>query len=107
MRIQIVSGNGSVTLDANQDVTVAGSELSAVKDLTLIGKNVNVAPGADAIQTRSRRSSSRFGVSLNPSIGRCSGQCDGDSQPKHEQRELCGRSASGGTRHGTGRCCSL
>ncbi|GAB2895439.1 hypothetical protein GCM10027093_33700 [Paraburkholderia jirisanensis] len=64
MRSQIVSGNGNVTLDANQDVTVAGSDLSAGKDLTLIGKNVNLDPGTDAMQTSASQSSSQFGVSL-------------------------------------------
>ncbi|MDR6388448.1 hemagglutinin repeat-containing protein [Paraburkholderia phenoliruptrix] len=64
MRSQIVSGKGSVTLDAYQDVTVAGSELSAGKDLTLIGKNVNLDPGTDATQSSASQSSSQFGVSL-------------------------------------------
>ncbi|WP_408128812.1 hemagglutinin repeat-containing protein [Paraburkholderia strydomiana] len=64
MRSQIVSGNGNVTLDAYQDLTVAGSELSAGKDLTLIGKNVNLDPGTDATQSSASQSSSQFGVSL-------------------------------------------
>ncbi|CAG4926267.1 hemagglutinin repeat-containing protein [Paraburkholderia gardini] len=64
MRSQIVSGNGNVTLDANQDVTVAGADLGAGKDLTLIGKNVNLDPGTDAMQNSASQSSSQFGVSL-------------------------------------------
>ncbi|KWO60428.1 filamentous hemagglutinin [Burkholderia territorii] len=64
MRSQIVSGNGNVTLDAKQDVTVAGSDLSAGKDLTLIGKNLNLDPGTDATQSRMSQDSSQFGVSL-------------------------------------------
>jgi len=64
MRSQIVSGNGNVTLDAKQDITVAGSDLSAGKDLTLIGKNLNLDPGTDAMQSRMSRDSSQFGVSV-------------------------------------------
>ncbi|CAG9241132.1 tRNA nuclease CdiA-2 [Burkholderia diffusa] len=64
MRSQIVSGNGNVTLDAKQDITVAGSDLSAAKDLTLIGKNLNLDPGTDATQSRMSQDSSQFGVSL-------------------------------------------
>ncbi|MGP8485712.1 hemagglutinin repeat-containing protein [Paraburkholderia fungorum] len=64
IRSQIVSGKGDVTLDANQDVTVAGADLSAGKDLTLIGKNVNLDPGTDATQSSASQSSSQFGVSL-------------------------------------------
>ncbi|MGZ2747200.1 hemagglutinin repeat-containing protein [Burkholderia stagnalis] len=64
MRSQIVSGNGNVTLDAKQDITVSGSDLSAGKDLTLIGKNLNLDPGTDATQSRMSQDSSQFGVSL-------------------------------------------
>ncbi|WP_241019568.1 hemagglutinin repeat-containing protein [Burkholderia sp. Ac-20345] len=64
MRSQIVSGKGDVTLDAKQDVTVAGSDLSAGKDLTLIGKNLNLDPGTDATQSSMSQSSSQFGVTL-------------------------------------------
>lgn len=64
MRSQIVSGNGNVTLDAKQDITVAGSDLSAGKDLTLIGKNLNLDPGTDATQSRMSQDSSQFGVSV-------------------------------------------
>ena len=64
MRSQIVSGSGNVTLDAKQDVTVAGSDLSAGKDLTLIGKNLNLDPGTDATQSSMRQDSSQYGVSL-------------------------------------------
>ncbi len=64
MRSQIVSGNGNVTLDAKQDITVSGSDLSAGKDLTLIGKNLNLDPGTDATQSRMSQDSSQFGVSV-------------------------------------------
>nr|WP_235513426.1 hemagglutinin repeat-containing protein [Burkholderia pseudomallei] len=64
MRSQIVSGNGNVTLDTKQDITVAGSDLSAGKDLTLIGKNLNLDPGTDATQSRMSQDSSQFGVSV-------------------------------------------
>ncbi|WP_080433649.1 hemagglutinin repeat-containing protein [Burkholderia ubonensis] len=64
MRSQIVSGKGDVTLDAKQDITVAGSDLSAGKDLTLIGKNLNLDPGTDATQSRMTQDSSQFGVSV-------------------------------------------
>ena len=64
MRSQIVSGSGNVTLDAKQDITVAGSDLGAGKDLTLIGKNLNLDPGTDATQSSMRQDSSQYGVSL-------------------------------------------
>ncbi|CAB3716389.1 hemagglutinin repeat-containing protein [Paraburkholderia rhynchosiae] len=64
IRSQIVSGNGNVTLDARQDVTVAGTDLSAGKDLTLVGKNVNLDPGADAQQSSMSQSASQYGVTL-------------------------------------------
>ncbi|NML35547.1 beta strand repeat-containing protein, partial [Paraburkholderia antibiotica] len=64
MRSQIVSGNGSVTLDAKQDLTVQGSDLAAAKDLTLIGKNVNLDAGTDAQQSSLSQSASQFGVSV-------------------------------------------
>ncbi|MGF6244870.1 filamentous hemagglutinin [Paraburkholderia sp. GAS38] len=64
IRSQIVSKSGDVTLDANQDVTVQGSDLSAGKDLTLIGKDLNLDPGNDATQSSVSQSSSQFGVTL-------------------------------------------
>jgi filamentous hemagglutinin len=64
IRSQIASQNGNVTLDAKQDLTVQGSDLSAGKDLTLIGKNVNLDAGTDALQNSMSQSSSEFGVSL-------------------------------------------
>jgi filamentous hemagglutinin len=71
IRSQIASQNGNVTLDAKQDVTVSGSDLSAGKDLTLIGKNVLLDAGTDAFQDRSSASSSQFGetVALGGVIG--------------------------------------
>jgi filamentous hemagglutinin len=64
IRSQLVSGSGDVTLDAKQDVTVQGSDLSAGKDLTLIGKDLNLDPGGDATQSSASQSSSQFGVTL-------------------------------------------
>ncbi|WP_253185617.1 hemagglutinin repeat-containing protein [Burkholderia plantarii] len=64
MRSQIVSGQGDVTIDARQNITVAGADLGAGKDLTLIGKNVILDPGTDASQSSASQSSSQFGVSL-------------------------------------------
>ncbi|CAG9229903.1 hypothetical protein PSAB6_50283 [Paraburkholderia sabiae] len=64
IRSQIVSGNGSVTLDAQQDLTVQGSDVYAGKDLTLIGKNLNLDPGTDAQQSSMSHSASQYGVSL-------------------------------------------
>ncbi|MBB3005271.1 filamentous hemagglutinin [Paraburkholderia tropica] len=64
MRSQIVSGNGNMTLDAKQDVTVQGSDLSAGGDLALTGKNLNLDPGTDGTQSSASQSSSQFGVSL-------------------------------------------
>lgn len=64
IRSQIVSKNGDVTLDASQDVTVQGSDVSAGKDLTLIGKDLNLDPGNDATQSSMSQSASQFGVTL-------------------------------------------
>ncbi|WP_246641537.1 hemagglutinin repeat-containing protein [Paraburkholderia edwinii] len=64
IRSQIVSGNGNVTLDAKQDVTVQGSDLYAGQDLTLIGKNLNLDPGTDAQQSSMSQSASQFGVTF-------------------------------------------
>jgi filamentous hemagglutinin len=64
IRSQIVSGKGNVTLDANQDITVQGADLSAGKDLTLRGKNLNLDPGTDATQSSMRQDSSQYGVTL-------------------------------------------
>ncbi|MFM0389617.1 hemagglutinin repeat-containing protein [Paraburkholderia dipogonis] len=64
IRSQIVSGKGNVTLDANQDITVQGADLSAGKDLTLIGQNLNLDPGTDAQQSSMSQSASQYGVTL-------------------------------------------
>ncbi len=64
MRSQIVSGSGNVTLDAKQDLTVAGADIGSAKDLTLIGKNLNLDPGTDATQSSMSQDSSQFGVTL-------------------------------------------
>lgn len=62
IRSQIVSGNGSVTLNAKQDLTVQGTDLSAGKDLTLMGQNVKLDAGTDATQSSMSQSASQFGV---------------------------------------------
>ena len=64
IRSQIVSQSGNVTLDAKRDVTVQGSDLSAGKDLTLIGANLNLDPGTDAQQSSLSQSASQYGVTL-------------------------------------------
>jgi filamentous hemagglutinin len=71
VRSQIVSGNGTVTLDAKQDVTVVGSDLGAGQDLTLIGKNLHLDPGTDATQSQARQRGSQFGltVALGGAVG--------------------------------------
>ncbi|WP_206957312.1 hemagglutinin repeat-containing protein [Trinickia acidisoli] len=62
IRGQIVSANGNVSLDAKQNLTVQGSDLSAGKDLTLMGQNVSLDAGTDAMQSSMSQSSSQFGV---------------------------------------------
>jgi filamentous hemagglutinin len=64
VRSQIVSTNGNVTVDANKNVTVQGSDLTAAKDLSVIGQNVYLDPGADATQTSTSQSSSQYGMTL-------------------------------------------
>lgn len=64
IRSQIVSTNGNVGLAANQDVTIQGSDLAAGKDLTLVGKNVNLLPGVDATQSSIDQTASQYGVTL-------------------------------------------
>lgn len=62
IRSQIVSGNGNVSLNAKQDLTVQGTDLSAGKDLTLMGQNVKLDAGTDATQSSMSQSASQFGV---------------------------------------------
>jgi filamentous hemagglutinin len=64
MRSQIVSQSGSVSLSANQDITVRGADLAAATDLTLIGKNLNLDPGTDAVQNSASQSSSQYATSV-------------------------------------------
>ncbi|WP_197387260.1 hemagglutinin repeat-containing protein [Ralstonia pseudosolanacearum] len=64
IRSQIVSQNGNVTLDAKQDVSVQGADVTAGKDLTLIGKNLNLDPGTDGTQSSAQQSASQYGVTL-------------------------------------------
>ncbi|AET91688.1 filamentous hemagglutinin family outer membrane protein [Burkholderia sp. YI23] len=64
IRSQIVSGNGSVTAVAKDDINVQGSDLTASKDLTLIGRNVNLDAGADATQSQMSQSMSQYGVTF-------------------------------------------
>jgi filamentous hemagglutinin len=64
IRSQIASMSGDVTLHAKQDVTVAGADLSTGKDLTLIGKNLNLDPGTDTQQSRMSQRASQYGVTL-------------------------------------------
>ena len=62
IRSQIVSKNGNVSLRAQQDLTVQGSDLSAGKDLSLTGLDVKIDPGTDAAQSSMSQSASQFGV---------------------------------------------
>ncbi|SAL64007.1 filamentous hemagglutinin outer membrane protein [Caballeronia arvi] len=64
IRSQIVSGNGSVTAVAKNDINVQGADLVASKDLTLMGRNVNLDAGADATQSQMSQSSSQYGVTF-------------------------------------------
>ena len=72
IRSQISSGNGNLTLDAKQDISVQGSDLSAGNDITLIGQNVNLDAGTDASQQRETHNSSQVGVTM--SVGGIAGQ---------------------------------
>ncbi|WP_116136922.1 hemagglutinin repeat-containing protein [Trinickia diaoshuihuensis] len=64
VRGQVVSADGNVSLKAKQDLTVEGSDLSAGKDLSLIGQNVKLDPGTDALQNSMSQSASQFGVTV-------------------------------------------
>ncbi|AMP16359.1 hemagglutinin repeat-containing protein [Collimonas pratensis] len=72
IRSQIVSQNGSVTLNAKQDITVKGSDLSAANNLTLIGQNLNLDPGQDSSQSQQAQHSSQYGVTV--ALGGVAGQ---------------------------------
>ncbi|WP_211474738.1 beta strand repeat-containing protein [Collimonas humicola] len=74
IRSQIVSQNGSVTLNAKQDITVKGSDLSAANNLTLIGQNLNLDPGQDSSQSQQAQHSSQYGVTV--AIGGVAGQIE-------------------------------
>ncbi|MGB7192392.1 MAG: hemagglutinin repeat-containing protein [Collimonas pratensis] len=74
IRSQIVSQNGSVTLNAKQDITVKGSDLSAANNLTLIGQNLNLDPGQDSSQSQQAQHSSQYGVTV--ALGGVAGQVD-------------------------------
>lgn len=64
IRSQIASQKGDVTLDAKQDVTLHGADVTAGQDVTLIGKNLNLDPGQDATQSSMSQSASQYGVTL-------------------------------------------
>lgn len=72
VRSRIVSKNGNVSLDAKQDLSIQGADLSANIDLTLIGQNVSLDAGTDASQHIETHRSRQVGVTT--SIGGVAGQ---------------------------------
>ncbi|WP_329956603.1 beta strand repeat-containing protein [Collimonas humicola] len=72
IRSLITSQNGSIKLDAKQDITIKGSDLSAANNLTLIGQNLNLDPGQDSSQNQQTQHSSQYGGTL--SMGGVAGQ---------------------------------
>jgi filamentous hemagglutinin len=64
VRSQIVSTQGDVSLNAKQNVTVGGSDLSAANDLTVKGANVHFDPGTDSTRNSMSQSSSQWGVTV-------------------------------------------
>jgi filamentous hemagglutinin len=64
VRSQVVSGSGSVSVTAKEDLTARGADISAGRDVTLIGKNVVLDPGEDSLTRNQVDKSSQYGVTL-------------------------------------------
>ncbi|WP_354687767.1 hemagglutinin repeat-containing protein [Cupriavidus necator] len=64
IRSQIASRNGSVTLNAGEDITARGDDIPAGTDVTMIGKNVILDPGADTASQNESHRVSQYGTTL-------------------------------------------
>lgn len=65
IRSAIDSHSGNVTLTAHDDLTVQGADLTAAKDLTLIGKDVVLDPGQDNAHTQQATQMKQVGVTAS------------------------------------------
>ncbi|CAM2143151.1 filamentous hemagglutinin [Pararobbsia alpina] len=63
-RSAIGSVQGDVSIAADQDVHIGGSDIVAGRDLELVGQNLDLHPGSDATQASMRHRTSQFGVTL-------------------------------------------
>ncbi|WP_114194168.1 hemagglutinin repeat-containing protein [Edaphovirga cremea] len=62
LRSQIVSQNGNVSLQAGEDVSIHGADISAGKSLLVSGNNVLFDVSEDSLKTHSESSSTQYGV---------------------------------------------
>lgn len=64
IRSQVASRSGNVTMAAGENITARGADITAGKDVTLIGKNVILDPGTDAASQNERHRVSQYGSTL-------------------------------------------
>lgn len=62
LRSQIVSQNGNVSLQAGEDVSIHGADISAGKSLLVSGNNVLFDVSEDSLKTHSESSSTEYGI---------------------------------------------
>ncbi|AIR62543.1 hypothetical protein LH23_18345 [Cedecea neteri] len=62
LRSQLASQNGNVALQAGQDISLSGADISAGKTLLLNGENVRIDVSKDDRHTQSESSSTQYGV---------------------------------------------
>ncbi|WP_428852355.1 hemagglutinin repeat-containing protein [Imbroritus primus] len=62
IRSSIVSNNGNVTLDAKEEITLRGADIAARRDLTMVGKEVILDPGADTHHIVESHKTSQYGI---------------------------------------------
>ncbi|WP_099481562.1 hemagglutinin repeat-containing protein, partial [Stenotrophomonas maltophilia] len=60
----IASREGSVLINAGNQLTIAASDVAAGKDLTLVGKDINLIARQDTVDTRASQSSKSSGFSV-------------------------------------------
>ncbi|WP_428849649.1 hemagglutinin repeat-containing protein [Imbroritus primus] len=62
IRSSIISNNGSVTLDAKDDLTLRGADIAARHDLTMVGKEVILDPATDTQHIAESHKTSQYGI---------------------------------------------
>ncbi len=64
IRSQVVSKSGNVTMAAGENITTRGADIEAGNDVTMIGKNVILDPGADTNSQNESHRVSQYGTTL-------------------------------------------